>query len=245
MSNKRRGYREVLEEFINIYRSEPCLWQMKNKEYHNRKKKTIAYNKLINQLKEIEPSANREMVVKKINGLRTTYRKEKKKKEAYLKFGDTQYEPTLWYYDLMSFLDGDQETPVDTPVGRDSCSNTEEIEEYESTEEITSESMERDSIGSERHDTLETKSMSDMTPIRSRRDKRKCPTKTIAWTNEMVPTTRYKRSSIEEDRFDAFGKNIAMKLRDLPKQQRLIAEKIINDTLFQAEMGLLTLPKTE
>nr|CAI5863717.1 unnamed protein product [Callosobruchus analis] len=31
-------------------------------------------------------------------------------------------------------------------------------------------------------------------------------------------------------------------LQELPKQQRLLAEKIINDTLFQAEMNTLTLP---
>ena len=30
-----------------------------------------------------------------------------------------------------------------------------------------------------------------------------------------------------------------MKLRDLPKEQRLLAERIINDTLFMAEMGKL------
>ncbi|CAG5024716.1 unnamed protein product [Parnassius apollo] len=40
-----------------------------------------------------------------------------------------------------------------------------------------------------------------------------------------------------EDRYDLLGRSIAMKLRSLDKRQRLIAEKIINDTLFDAEMG--------
>jgi hypothetical protein len=31
-----------------------------------------------------------------------------------------------------------------------------------------------------------------------------------------------------------------MKLRELPKEQRILAEKIINETLFLAEMGHLT-----
>lgn len=44
---------------------------------------------------------------------------------------------------------------------------------------------------------------------------------------------------LKDDRFDIFGKNVAVKLRDLPKDQRLMSEKIINDTLFQAEMGNL------
>jgi len=42
-----------------------------------------------------------------------------------------------------------------------------------------------------------------------------------------------------EDRYDLLGKTIAMKLRTLEKRQRLLTEKIINDTLFEAEMGNL------
>lgn len=45
----------------------------------------------------------------------------------------------------------------------------------------------------------------------------------------------------EGDTFDIFGKLVACKLRNLPRQQQLLAEKIINDTLFEAEMGFLTL----
>lgn len=46
-------------------------------------------------------------------------------------------------------------------------------------------------------------------------------------------------ASAPEDRYDLLGRSIAMKLRSLDKRQRLIAEKIINDTLFDAEMGNL------
>lgn len=35
-----------------------------------------------------------------------------------------------------------------------------------------------------------------------------------------------------------------MKLQELPKEQRIIAEKIINETLFLAEMGSLTISHT-
>lgn len=41
-------------------------------------------------------------------------------------------------------------------------------------------------------------------------------------------------------RFVIFGKKLAMKLWDLPKQQRIICEKIINNTLCMPEMGSLT-----
>ena len=51
----------------------------------------------------------------------------------------------------------------------------------------------------------------------------------------------FKRPAAQEDRFDVYGRNVGMKLRDLPKEQRLLAERIINDTLFVAEMGKLDL----
>ncbi|KAF6201179.1 hypothetical protein GE061_005626 [Apolygus lucorum] len=45
----------------------------------------------------------------------------------------------------------------------------------------------------------------------------------------------------DEDRFDLIGRTFAMKMRGLPKNQMLIAERLMNETLFRAEMGLLTL----
>jgi hypothetical protein len=66
--------REFLEEFIKIYESEPCLWQVKNKLHHDRVKKEAAYTRLIQKFKTIEPSnACKDSVVKKINNIRSTY----------------------------------------------------------------------------------------------------------------------------------------------------------------------------
>lgn len=48
-----------LKDFIEIYRTHPCLWQIKNKEYHNKTKKEAAYTLLIETLSEIEPDANK------------------------------------------------------------------------------------------------------------------------------------------------------------------------------------------
>jgi len=102
-----------LKEFIEIYKSEPCLWLKRSKEYHDRNKKATAYVKLIDKLKELEPNATKDTVVKKINSLRSNIRKEKKKYEESLKSGasaDDVYKPTLWYYNLFDFL-GNQDIP--------------------------------------------------------------------------------------------------------------------------------------
>jgi len=51
-----RNY-QCISEFIEIYQSESCLWQIKSKDYHNCEKKEAAYLKLIE--KEVEPDAEK------------------------------------------------------------------------------------------------------------------------------------------------------------------------------------------
>lgn len=107
MSLRKRN--QVLEEFIELYKTEPCLWRVKSKEYHDRSWRDSAYAKL----RESEPDAVKDTVVKKIHNLRCNYRKEKKKVDASKKSGagtDELYKPTLWYYPLFDFL-GDQDAP--------------------------------------------------------------------------------------------------------------------------------------
>ena len=50
----------------------------------------------------------------------------------------------------------------------------------------------------------------------------------------------FKSPAIQDDRCDLLGKPIAVKLRGLEKRQHLLAEKLINDVLFDGEMGALT-----
>lgn len=114
-----------MQEFIEIYKSEYCLWRVKSKEYHDKNKKAAAYEKLTEKLKELEPHATKDDVIKKINSLRSNVRKEKKKCNESTKSGasaDEVYKPTLWYFDLFNFL-GDQDTP------RESRSNMDEHDE--------------------------------------------------------------------------------------------------------------------
>lgn len=40
-----------------------------------------------------------------------------------------------------------------------------------------------------------------------------------------------------EDKFDVSGKGFANKLRDLPAERAVVTEKLINDLLFEAQMG--------
>jgi hypothetical protein len=72
--------REATLAFIEAYRLLPELWDTENRHYSNRVKKAAAYYNLIEKLKVLEPYASQESVVKKINNLRSTFRKELKKR---------------------------------------------------------------------------------------------------------------------------------------------------------------------
>lgn len=124
--------KKVLEDFIDIYKMNPCLWQVKNKDYHDRDKKEASYKLLIEKRREIEPDANKAAVVRKINNLRSNVRKEKKRYEQSLKSGasaDDVYHVKLWYYDLFDFLH-DQSIPRESSSNLDSDEDSCEVGKF-------------------------------------------------------------------------------------------------------------------
>ncbi|GFR58525.1 protein stand still [Elysia marginata] len=72
--------------------------------------------------------------------------------------------------------------------------------------------------------------------------KRKAATPTSD-NDELLTIAREKlrkpRTLPAEDQFDNFGKMMAQKLRDLPRDQRIIAEKLFSEVMFEAELGNL------
>lgn len=104
---------EFMSEFIDLYKSLPSLWKIKSKDYNNRIKKKLAYDVLVKKLRVVEPKADRNRVVKKINNIRSSYRREQKKIYKSKLSGasdDDIYTPSLWYYEKLDFL-SDQEIP--------------------------------------------------------------------------------------------------------------------------------------
>lgn len=117
-----------LSEFINVYRQVPCLWKIKSKSYSNRQEKNRAYEKLLELYKSVNKNATTDTVKKKINNLRSAFRKELKKVRQSKRSGEGSeniYVPTLWYFNLLMFT-ADQEEP------RHSVSNDASDEDMES-----------------------------------------------------------------------------------------------------------------
>ncbi|RZB40369.1 uncharacterized protein BDFB_005149 [Asbolus verrucosus] len=223
MTDLRQYTKKFLVEFIDLYKSHPTLWQIKNKEYRDKAKKAAAYELLVNKCREVEPDCDKDTVVKKINSLRTCYRKELKKVQRSLRAGTGEvYKPKLWYYDLLSFLN------EDTFLSGDSF--------FYLDEDVTSDffGVQSDPL------TSQSESLSESA--------RSSPTSMFV-PSEAPKNKRARREGAgeafigqrgEEDEFDLLGKIYANKLRHLEKNQRIYAEKIINDTLFEAQLGNLS-----
>jgi hypothetical protein len=99
-SDLEKASRDVLEDFIQAYRSQSCLWRIKSKDYHDKAKRNAAYGILLIKYRLIDPNADKEAVAKKINVFRTNYIREKKNSEECHHSGSGTDEicvPTLWY----------------------------------------------------------------------------------------------------------------------------------------------------
>ncbi|XP_022908175.2 uncharacterized protein [Onthophagus taurus] len=98
-------------EFIEIYRDQRSLWDVKHKNYSNKHLRKEGYTALIDKTKEIFPDCEEKFVKAKVESLRASFRRELKKVQSSKRTGSGQddvYEPSLWYYDLMVFT-SDQE----------------------------------------------------------------------------------------------------------------------------------------
>lgn len=113
MTDSRYWFKEVTTKFIEIYESHPYLWKIKSGDYTNRNLKNAVYDKLVEVCKIINPEANRDYAVTKIQSFRGSFRKEMGKMEESKRSGaaDEIYTPTLWYFHLLLFT-SDQEVPT-------------------------------------------------------------------------------------------------------------------------------------
>lgn len=91
--------------FINKYKSLPELWKTNDDSYKHKNTRQAGWETLLEYFHRIDPNANVDTLKRRINNMRTCYRRELKKIEK----SEHLYEPTLWYFEAFEFL-RDQET---------------------------------------------------------------------------------------------------------------------------------------
>jgi len=90
--------------FMETYQSLPELCDLENINYSNQFKKAAAYDVLVEKFKVIEPHANREAVTKKMNNLRSSFRKELRRVEESKKSGSSVDSVYVFTYTLVHFF---------------------------------------------------------------------------------------------------------------------------------------------
>lgn len=100
---------EPLAKFIEQYELSPELWNPTHPMYMKKAIRNSALDRLLPYLVKVNSKFDkREDVKKKINSLRTNYRKELKKIAASKRSGrstDEMYVPSSWVFHALSFLE--------------------------------------------------------------------------------------------------------------------------------------------
>ncbi|KAG5871353.1 hypothetical protein JTB14_019750 [Gonioctena quinquepunctata] len=98
---------EFLRNFIETYESLPELWNSSLDIYINKTKRNAALNKMLVIYKKLKPEAKLPDVRRKINTLRSNYRKELKKIDTSKRSEigtDEVYQPSSWVSYALQFL---------------------------------------------------------------------------------------------------------------------------------------------
>lgn len=252
---------------------------------------------LVEKLREVEPNPDRNMVVRKINSLRSAFRREYRKK-----CNNPDYEVRLWYFDKLLFIATEKTAqPVIYPSKRrvlkvdedsedflmldqkpnikSSESNTdqeieeilqeEEDEEDDPVEPVDVEEEQKNKLNNtQTFKILDISALqaSNTSEIQSTLDNQATnhtnvqSIPTISITKEQFPQlfspnfqqqhqqnqnasslVQSSNSPKMNDEYDAIGLNVAVKLRSMNSHQRIIAEKLIGDVLFNGQLNTLSI----
>uniref|UniRef100_A0AAG5DNH4 MADF domain-containing protein n=1 Tax=Anopheles atroparvus TaxID=41427 RepID=A0AAG5DNH4_ANOAO len=205
--------RKAYMELIRAYRDHSFLWNKKNPEFFNRQLKLETLEKLSSILRPSVSDADGKLVSQKMKKFKASFIREHRKVVKRKKAG-VNYVPIHWAYWEMSFLKDVLESPDQISEDRDSPT-PKLVAPNVSTSHRMGQSL-----------------VSELPPL--------LPLVPAPQSSSGERPATVVNSSEGSDHCDTFLQLIAIKLKELGPQQRLYAEKIINDTLFYAETGELT-----
>ncbi|XP_045766348.1 uncharacterized protein LOC123868048 [Maniola jurtina] len=230
--------KEFILECIRLYKDLPTLWNVKSKVYYDRDKKDMAYKILLRKYRQWFPKATRDDLKKKLNALRTNYRKELRKYlQSVENESDPVYEPTLWYYKDMSFLHDLQKPGAETDSSMDVEQNYAvilDVDEENSTESrastpvATEESPIREPVQYSSTVSESTRRETPITVVKKRVDK-----------DDNVMKMSYENLSDNKDEYFHWAMACASDLRKMERTQQVFAKKAIAEIMMEGQLGLL------
>lgn len=223
---------DFMTEFIEIYKTHTCLWQVKSPEYSNRDKRDSAYKSLLTFCQTVNPDCDVSFVKKKIANLRNAFRKEHAKVRKYTKSGagaNEIYVPKLWYYKLLAFT-GDHEEPRESFCSIDSADHDEQPTPEDNQCDQPDVEVENGQVA---QPSCSTNSSTPMKPPSCKGLKCK-----VCQVDNLVEEAMSVLKK-PDDSCDSFGRYIATELRELNENQRVLAKQKISDIICQAQLNKL------
>ncbi|XP_015371923.1 PREDICTED: uncharacterized protein LOC107167411 [Diuraphis noxia] len=147
--------RKLISELIEEYKTCTCLWRIKDPDYKNKEMKNEAYESLLQLIKKYNESCTMDDLKRKIANLRTCYLREFKKVMDAKRYGGV-YEPSLWYYKSLEFLNDQHHSEDRVRLGRSYPDNSDEDNESNETQNILVYEEVDDRAGSEDKDSCST-----------------------------------------------------------------------------------------
>ncbi|XP_065370089.1 uncharacterized protein LOC135962211 [Calliphora vicina] len=226
-------------QFLEIYQSHPALWQSEKVD-NCADSKEKGLRMLIEKMREVNPDANREMVLKKINIFRSSYKREVRKVKNSLRSGRSKeelYKPKLWYFDQLKFLD-------DTDSMRSSSSkediNKPKLKYFDQFKFLGD--TDGNVIG-------KTSTDNDMTFVKTPRkrghDGNLRDDKLLAGASKLL-MKESEENSQQEDEDDYMFKWLYLKFKKIPfGEQRELVQKIYLDVAICCSQGLIDICKVK
>ncbi|XP_065364787.1 uncharacterized protein LOC135957884 [Calliphora vicina] len=213
--------RKQILELIEVYRTLPALWDVRSPDYTNRRIKDVQYNILLQKYRESQPNADKNDLRRRINLLRTCYRREYRRTLNRKNDPNGPYKPSLFYFNALdSFLNSVELTPVN-----ENCSTC-SVNVVNSVETVSS--MRCLNVTEPAPKQPEPKQPEPPVPKKKKPNPTIEPVKQATSSLATAPDTSQQMANV-------WGQ----KLSKMERMQRIIAERVINEVMFNAELGLL------
>ncbi|XP_075157053.1 uncharacterized protein LOC142230285 [Haematobia irritans] len=230
-------------EFLDLYKSFPCLWKVKSPDYKDRGLKAKCYKKMVEKLKEMDPQADRNRVVKKINVFRTNYTREfKRMRQSGVPLD--KYKSSLWYFDKLKFLHAGGDHHDQGIKAKEDCVEEKLKQRHYSVDDIGDGFIDIDSCdGNNDSECLEISNPSSKhirivgaegTSLNTLHQQNNSAMK----LRTPPPSSAISQSATEDVTSD-LAKSWASQYKELSKEQKLYARAIFADVLFQGCLGKL------
>ncbi|XP_037825736.1 activating signal cointegrator 1 complex subunit 2 homolog isoform X2 [Lucilia sericata] len=232
-------------EFLDLYKSLPSLWKVHSRDYTNRELKNKSYDIMVKKLKEYDAEADREKVIKKINVFRTNYKRVLRLQKT----SDNVVESSLWYFDKLKYLD-EVECIRGGPRRKQTDSTTEPKTKKHKVKEVTSDTpVQQSTIRPPSNNGFAAGANESYFPPNQHFTAIEMPQQPQKQQQQQQPPHSQQKQQHQEqqatsrttDSCQQIAQIWGLKLAKMSRMQRIIAEKVINEVMFNGELGLLNL----